>query len=250
MTHYRRKLSQILVKIAKSQQNGQKNLVVFDLDSTLFDVSPRLQQILQIFAELPETQKKFPEQATLLKEARTERGDWGIIKALERVGLHDTNHEFHHDIKKFWFECFFSNEYLHFDQPFEGAVDFVQNLFNSQAHIVYLTGRDIARMQKGSEETLLKWNFPLNPPQAELVLKPHKSMDDAAFKTMWFENQKDKNYQNIIFFENEPMNIIPLQQSSPEVEIIFMDSTHAGRMSPPEGLTKIIDFLAHSEDEP
>lgn len=84
MTHSQKLLGQIIVKIQKINALGQRALVVFDLDSTLFDVNPRLDQILLDFAADSEFKKRFPTQVDMLNNIKTLRGDWGI-KMLSNV---------------------------------------------------------------------------------------------------------------------------------------------------------------------
>jgi hypothetical protein len=235
-------LELLLQKIRLLNGDGHKALVVFDLDSTLFDVSPRLEKILLDFADEPENKKRFPEQVKLFKNIKTHRADWGIMNALKRAGLDDAHPEFQIAVKDYWHERFFSNHYLQYDLPYDGAIEFVQTLHGLNVDIAYLTGRDVARMSPGTEQILEKWQFPLDA-KAQLVLKPHKSMDDAEFKTDWFVDAQKKNYQHIWFFENEPVNIHALQKKCPAVEIIFFESTHAGKAHPPEDIPKIINFL-------
>lgn len=221
---------------------GSKSLVVFDLDSTLFDVSPRLQQIIVDFAALEENQKKFPSQIAKFHHVKTTPSDWGIKLALQRAGINDEHPEFHSTIMQFWIEKFFSNHYLHFDQPIPGAVDYVNAIAEAGADIVYLTGRDIERMAIGSEEVLKKWGLPLNH-KATLQLKPHKSMDDAEFKTDWFIEAQKKSYSKIYFFENEPVILHRMAEKCPGIECIFLDSTHSGKAHPPENLPRLMNFL-------
>jgi hypothetical protein len=223
--------------------NQQKNvLVVFDLDSTLFDVSPRLERILLDFASSPLNQKKFPDQIPLLLKVKTQRQDWGIVNALHRAGLEDAPIDFQEAIKNYWKKSFFSNHYLQFDDVYEGALEFVQTLDQIGAHIAYLTGRDIERMGEGTIEILHQWNFPLHD-RSRLVLKPHRSLDDAQFKTDWFIDQAQYNYARTIFFENEPVNLQHLLQYCPKVEMVFFESTHAGKAEPPTHVPRIMNFL-------
>jgi hypothetical protein len=142
---------------------NSRTVCVFDLDSTLFNVSPRTQKILHEFAELHK-----PE----LKQA-----DWGLKEALVRAGYNfDESPELHQNLRDFWVERFFTDNYLHFDIPYRGAVPFVQKLHLTKCEIHFLTGRDVARMGKGTFEVLKKWGFPVTP--ENLHLKPHRSMDD------------------------------------------------------------------------
>jgi len=243
MTQSSHLLRQILVKIEELQSQGQKSLAVFDLDSTLFDVSPRLQRILLDFAAEPANQKNFPEQIRLFEGIRTYRKDWGIRNALERAGLDGHPSEFQEAVRDFWHQRFFANEYLQYDLPYDGAVEYVNAVANRGADVVYLTGRDVARMGGGSALVLKKWGFPLDDLQTTLVLKPHKDLDDAEFKTGWFADLPKDKYSEVWFFENEPVNIHHLRLQLPHVNVIFFESTHAGKANPPEDIPAIMHFL-------
>ncbi|KHD89547.1 MAG: hypothetical protein OM95_02915 [Bdellovibrio sp. ArHS] len=238
-------LEQILDNIRAITQQGEKSLVVFDLDSTLFDVSPRVERILLDFAASPFNQKKFPEQVRLLKNIKTLRTDWGISGALQRAGLDGAHPEFQEAVRAYWQKHFFSNHYLQFDSLYEGALEFVLEVEKAGAHIAYLTGRDVERMGVGSTEIMHQWGFPLNE-RAHLVLKPHRSMDDAQFKTDWLI-ENDKSFKKIYFFENEPVNLVHLEQFCPHVEMIFFESTHSGKAEAPSKLPRIMNYLLHQK---
>lgn len=240
-------LQKILKQTQEATLRGQKYLVVFDLDSTLFDVSPRLEKILMDFAEIPENKARFPQQVLQFKKIKMLRGDWGIVGALKRAGLDGHHPDFQDAVHDHWYERFFSDHYLQYDTPYDGAVEYVQALHKAGADIAYLTGRDVERMGIGSPEVLMKWNFPLGD-RAELVLKPHRSMNDAEFKSDWFLEASKKPYEKIYFFENEPVNLHLLLSTAPHVEMIFFDSTHAGKSNPPENIPAIMNFLLHHQE--
>src|SRR5690606_41859859 len=109
MTRHKPLLSQIALMVDELHQQSQKSMVVFDLDSTLFDVGPRLERILLEFAEDPEHVEKFPEQIKHFRNLRIQRGDWGIKNALIRAGLDGHHPEFQEKVRLFWLEKFFSN---------------------------------------------------------------------------------------------------------------------------------------------
>ncbi|MEZ0391871.1 MAG: HAD family hydrolase [Pseudobdellovibrionaceae bacterium] len=249
MTQPGQYLQKILTEISNLRASGQSVLVVFDLDSTLFDVSPRLKKILHDFAEVPEHQQRFPESVEILKKIETYRSDWGIKNAVIRAGLDSHHPDFHKCLKEFWMKHFFSNEYLHFDIPYEGAVEFVLELWNLGADIVYLTGRDVHRMGPGSREILLKWGFPLDDERAILVLKPQKGMDDAEFKSDWFAAVPTEKYGKTWFFENEPVNVNLVRLQHQHVSIVFFESTHSGREEPPSDLPRVLNFLINKGGE-
>lgn len=236
-------LRKILSEVEETTLQKGKSLAVFDLDSTLFDVSPRIQQILWDFAHDPKYSKLYPETVDILKNIQTQRKDWGIKQAILRAGLGEHSAEFHEDLRLFWKQHFFSNPYLEYDKPYEGAVEFVQELWEKGAEIVYLTGRDTFRMGQGSIRVLKKWQFPVDEERATLVLKPKAGMDDAQFKKDWFADRDLDIFSHVWFFENEPANLWEIQKHLPKVKMIFLDSTHSGKAEPLPDIPKILHFL-------
>lgn len=240
-------LKQILSESSKRLSGGEKVLLVFDLDSTLFDVGPRIQRILRDFSELAEIKALDPVNAELLGSIKTQRKDWGIRGAIERAGIHTVNPELAGRARKFWVQHFFSNEYLQHDLPLAGAVRFVQVLHQMGAGVIYLTGRDITKMHPGSLSSLRAHSFPLSDDGIELVMKPQSGLEDFAFKEKWFDELTKNPYAKIWFFENEPVNLDRIRLKHPEVELIFVDSTHSQRMPSPTDLLTIDDFAVDWE---
>ncbi len=200
---------------------NNSSICVFDLDSTIFNVSPRSQKILHEFAltnHLPE-----------LLNITVKTEDWGVYEALLRAGYTQIqNQDLHQALKKYWNEKFFSNEYLHYDTPYVGAIHFVQSLVSCGVTIHYLTGRDVTRMGNGTTEVLKKWGLPHSPEQTHL--KPRKDLDDHLFKLEWMQKLAEKNPASIIYlFENEPVNINLVGDKIPQVRIIYMNTTHSRR---------------------
>ena len=250
MTRHRNILENLIENLKLELQKKRPVLAVFDLDSTLFDVSPRIQKILEDLRDLPETQKTFPEIVPHLKDVKTHRADWGIkaalLRAFEKITPPPKN--FHHHAREFWAKHFFSNEYLHFDHPVEGAVEFVNLLHGLGVEIAYLTGRDWDRMGPGTVEVLKKWNFPtpddstLRSP-VRLAMKPIQGSDDSLYKCGWFESIKPHTYSRILFFENEPKILHSVRENHPEIEIFFMKTTHSGKAEPDQDWMTLPHFL-------
>lgn len=214
-------------------------MVIFDLDSTLFDVRPRIKKVLEHFAE-SEGSASHPEWRQALKKAEVEPGDWGIRPALERLQV---PLELALRARDFWKIHFFSSDFLHFDDLVPGALDFALHV-NRQGHdIVYLTGRDVHRMERGSREVLKKFGFPLEPIRAELVLKPEKGLDDSVFKSSWFGGLSSKDRSRTWFFDNEPWILQEVERQFPEVNLVFLDTTHSGRSKPSPHWRRIYNFL-------
>ena len=220
-------LNLILTKPSSFVHSGAesvRNICVFDLDSTLFNVSPRTEQILKEFAETYD----LPH----FTQIKVHPKDWGLKEIMIREGYDfsenaETNILLHKKLISFWTEKFFTNEYLHFDTPYLGAVHFVQTLFEKNIEIHYLTGRDVFRMGIGTKNVLLKWGFPVLS-NNNLHMKPHKDMEDHQFKLDWVIDFKRQHpNRQIFFFENEPVNINAIGKAIPDIEIVYLNTTHS-----------------------
>jgi hypothetical protein len=161
--------------------------------------------------------------------------------ALARAGLPTTG-PFFHALHSYWADGFFANDYLHHDEPLPGAVSFVQELHQLGAGIMYLTGRDVPRMWKGTAASLKQHGFPIDLPGVELVLKPDQALDDARFKVEIVRSAEER-YERIWLFENEPVNLNLMSRECPEVGLVFIDSTHSGR----ENVDPVLDNINHFE---
>lgn len=233
MSENHSKLNEIIKISRELRAQNLRSLAVFDLDSTLFNVSTRTRQILAEFAEA------YNQPA--LKAVEVKMEDWGIKEAVFRAGYTiEKDQELLMSLRDFWRDRFFSNDYIHYDVPYAGAVSYVLELAETGCEIKYLTGRDQHRMGKGSEEVLKKWGFPCETGQ--LVLKPERTLDDELFKNDWFLDLDRTPYSKIYFFENEPVNINAVAKSCPEIEIIFIETTHARKQEVTLPLLRIKHF--------
>ena len=242
-------LQRILTEAREHRLSGRPFLAVFDLDSTLFDLTLRVSKIMDDFAADPAFQNAFPAECELLKKAQVLRTDWGIAEALGRLGLTDSKHaNFCRELHRYWAAAFFSNDYLHHDQPLPGAVDYVAKLSRIGADLMYLTGRDTARMYEGTEKSLRETGFPLGPAErAQLVLKPAAGMNDAEFKVSVLKEALAR-YDKIWLFENEPVNLNLVARNCPAIGLVFIESTHSGREQVAGTLDKIPHFEVDMRD--
>ena len=207
--------------------------VIFDLDSTLFDVSPRITKIIHLFAEQNEIKENYPEESKILLSLRSHESDYGVKKTLTRIGFQPPNMEFIKSLVDFWKKAFFSNAYLEFDQPYDGAPEFVRELHKAGAEIYYLTGRDVPRMLDGTIKSLRAHGFPLNDDHSGLVLKPSTEISDHDFKAEFFKGLNSDSGETW-FFENEPKNIHLVEKLTPKIKIVFVATVHSGKEPEPE----------------
>lgn len=221
-------LDLILAEAQRLRSNGERVQFFFDIDSTLLCVSPRTQQILRDFAAQPKMKQLFPQACEILQTVEATPRDWGIRQILERYQIKETL-TFFEAIRNFWAESFFSSSYLQHDEPYKGAVDFVNWCVKQQIEVGYLTGRDEPRMGAGTRESLKQHGFPVSPARG-LNMKPHNRFEDGQFKVDFF-SQKLQSEPSIHtwFFENEPVILNQVMRTHPQVRCIFLDTVHSGR---------------------
>lgn len=229
-------LMSILDEARAANTKGDRLDVVFDIDSTLFCVSPRTEAILNRLSNDTELLDKFPEFTKKLAHLKATSKDWGIRTILERARFTATI-EFFEALRKKWSSQFFSSDYLHIDEPYPGAIEYLNELHQAGARIRYLTGRDAPNMGKGTRAAFEMWKIPLELPEF-LLMKPDTQRHDAEFKRDTLKRIYGEE-RGIWFFENEPVIINLVRKALPRIKIVFMDSVHSGREQAPEDLPKL-----------
>ena len=225
-----------------------RSLAIFDLDSTLYDLTLRVTAILDRFAADPDNQRRFPDECQKLRDVEIRRTDWGLTGPLGRIGLKKPQHEdFMNAVQDAWVRGFFSNDFLDRDFPLPGAVHFVQQCVRLGADVIYLTGRDVPRMADGTETSMKACGFPLDQTRARLHLKPEAHLDDAEFKADAIAHLA-QNYEHVWFFENEPVNINLVVKRVPSVKIVFIDTCHSGLESVKDALATVKHFEVSISD--
>ncbi len=201
-------------------------IILLDLDSTLYEVGHRTLAIMKEWNQAPRTQLSI--QPTL-DRVTLEHIGYSLADMAHKLGLKPDHPETHHalkELKSFWGDRFFTNDYLPHDKPYPGAAEYTQGLFELGAHLVYLTGREESKMHKVTVKNLKRDNFPWCEKRTILVMKPSVSIQDVVHK----QNVKsliNKTGTLIASFENEPVNIMALSKVFPEAMHIFMDTVYS-----------------------
>lgn len=211
-------LKKILHDAREARDTDQRFLAVFDLDSTLFDLKERQEKILLSFAENSANRLKWPKETSALSKAMLSPGDFGVREALNRVGLDwEKDRSFLKEVMEYWELWFFHNDFLKYDTPLPGAVEFVKALESLDSDIMYLTGRDTPRMLEGTEQSLKTIGFPIHDDHVQLCLKPQANLDDAEFKVGVLK-KAERAYHRVWLFENEPVNLNLIAKNCPTVK--------------------------------
>ncbi len=222
-------LDHVLDRIQSFENPTRDFLCIFDLDSTLYDLTDRKQQILLSFLKQNENLAKFQDERTRLEAVEVRQNEFGIDQALERVGISAKTHpEFYKLVYTFWEFYFFHNDFVKFDTTFAGAVEYVRKIDALGAQIIYLSGRDEPRMMAGTRLSLENSGFPVKKANIEICLKPHSKISDHHFK-LDFMLALESKYKEVWLFENEPVNINLIEKHCPNTKFVFIDSNHSGR---------------------
>ncbi len=245
--HTAGELLKLLVK--RIEARDDRALVLFDLDSTLFDVSPRHWRILQEWAaqQAPDSAAGRSGLAIALQSARPEALGYSVEDTLQAIGVdvrHPETRPALTELKRFWGQRFFTHEYLAHDAVTPGALAFVKRVERAGARIVYLTGRDEPGMGEGTRQVLKQEGFPLDGERAQLWLKPRFEMDDASFKRDAAARLRSLG-ELVASFENEPKNLVMLKSEFPDALHVWLETVASEHPAPPvRGIYRLRDFQA------
>lgn len=229
-------IDDLMIKLAQPSKN---DFFVLDIDSTLVTTHQRNQSILQDWTQ--QHQGDFPKDCLTLKQATCQFGDYGLRNALERIQFKEENSGSYEHLQHFWRDKFFSNQYLHADLATRGAVDWTQTLEELGVDFVYLTARHKATMWEGTLESLDNLGFPIC--ENTLFLKDDLQDSDEDYKSKELHNILLKsNGKKVWFIDNEPVVLNKIRQDHPLVQLVWFESTHSGKMTPPEGVHSIQNF--------
>lgn len=212
-------LAPVIAAIDKAKAEGAAPVLIFDLDGTLFTTDRRHALILKEWGEA--NKESHPEAAAKLSAATdADCTAYQVEDNLAKFGI--TDEAIIQSVKDHWWKRFFTNELVVVDEPVEGGAAFVKRCHEAGAVIVYLTGRDIPNMGKGTQKSLLDSGFPVGE-RAHQMLKPEQSAKDVAFKEEAAENIR-KMGRVVGIFENQPRNLVALCRIFPEAVPVFVET--------------------------
>lgn len=230
--------TEVLQEVARRVQGvlseGKLPVVIFDLDSTLFDVGMRSYRILSEWLAHPEAQS-FTETLSSLSKLEPSEMKYSLEDVWSGRDLDPTaspHSEALKHAKQYWRKRFFGNEYLVHDQPTDGALEFVRALHEMGAKIVYLTGRDVPLMAFGTYDQLRFHRFPIESERTRLILKPKRHIDDLEFKAQAVEYLKSVG-EVVATFENEPKNLVAMSKVlGPNTMHVFIETVSSDHPAP------------------
>lgn len=203
----------------------ERCVVVFDLDSTLFDNRPRQARILHeygVSAGLAVLTKTTPRHFT----------SWRLTDAMRNVGLDERRIEEHaKPARAFWLQRFFTSAYCEDDVPIAGAVAYVNDVAEAGAQVAYVTGRHAA-MGPGTVANFARWGFPLpDERRVYLLLKPRFEIGDDEWKQQAYA-RLDELGVVVAAFDNEPAHINVYAERYPGALCVRLATDDSGRPIP------------------
>jgi phosphoglycolate phosphatase-like HAD superfamily hydrolase len=226
---------------------ADRSVVLLDLDSTLYEVGPRTHRIIMEWVD--GASSHFTDVASVLKNLKLHQVGYSIRDIFQALGIFESEQSAHPDVqaafaelKDFWAKRFFTTAYLGYDRAYPQAAEFVRDLHEKGAEIVYLTGRDEPFMGDGTRANLLRDGFPWELPRTHLLMKPSPTDPDLDHKKN-AANYIRNNGELIASFENEPANLVALYDLFPQAMHVFVDTVCSDHEAPGrEGLYRIKGF--------
>ncbi len=234
------KLNEVLERIEATVADGELPVVVFDLDSTLFSTEPRNLRIINEFVEAHG--EDFTGLGELVAELKLSDMGWGVAEPFLERGFNPPG--FKKALSRFWGKRFFTSEYVVFDQPTAGSVEFVRLCHERGALVYYLTGRHVSDMGAGTVKALTQHGYPLWRGRCSLHLKPNFEMADKPFKDEAIRDIRSNQGRVVATFENEPGNANLFYDAFPGALHFLLETIHSTEAEVPyEALLRGEDFL-------
>lgn len=230
----------VLHRIEASAARGVLPVVVFDLDSTLFSTGARNLRILREFADARVT--RWPELRAVADTLQVDDMGWNVAQSLVDRGVRDEI--LLSDLRGFWKDRFFTDDYVRTDDPTPGAAEYATLCHGRGALLYYLTGRHVGGMEHGTVQSLRNHGFPFWRGRCVLHLKPSFEMADRAFKDDALQDIRSYRGEVIATFENEPGNANLFAEAFPSGLHFLLLTIHSPEAEVPRAdLIRTLDFV-------
>lgn len=204
-------------------QHREKGVLVFDLDSTVFDNRPRQARIVREYGA-----SKGLAPLTTCQAFHFTNG-WDLKHACVAAGLPEPEAEsIFRDLKNFWGARFFTSPYCKDDIEIVGAPRFLNACVKTGAKVVYVTGRH-EEMRAGSIEAMARCGMPVpNGAAVVLMMKPTLRESDDAYKRVAHQLLEEMG-SVLAAFDNEPTHVNDYASRFPQCLPVHLATDHSGR---------------------
>jgi len=228
---------QILPQVLqRARALGDRGAVLFDLDSTLLDNRPRQARILREFA----AQRAIE---PLLSCVPEHFDGWSLKVPMRVCGLPDPEVDtLEPQAKSFWRERFFTSEYCVDDVAMAGATEYVEQVMQTGARLIYCTGRHPA-MRRGTIECFVREGFPIpDESRVTLLMKPQFEMHDDEWKLI-ARDEIAAIGELVAAFDNEPTHINTYREQFPQALCVHLLTDESARgVVVHESIPSVFDF--------
>ncbi len=216
---WKQRLTQVLETAHAARATG---MLVFDLDSTVFDNRPRQARIVREFGEA-----RGIAELKVCRESHFDSG-WDLEGAMRNCGLPAPAAQgLHKELKRFWGARFFTSAYCVDDVEVPGAARYLKRATETGARVLYVTGRH-EEMRAGTVQCLEKCAMPVPGGQVELLMKPTLRESDDDYKRTTHA-QLHQMGRLVAAFDNEPTHANDYARGFPEATVIHLATDHSGR---------------------
>jgi hypothetical protein len=219
---WHRALEQVLARAAAL---GPRGLVVFDLDSTVFDNRPRQARIVREFG-----QARGVARLAACQPFHFESG-WDLAGACVACGLPRGEVDgLYRELKQFWAARFFTSDYCRDDIEVVGAPRYLHDVVKTRARVLYVTGRHEG-MREGTVASMVKCRMVLPGEGAELLMKPTEHSDDDEYKRTAHQRLTELGTV-VAAFDNEPTHVNDYADRFQDAVAVHLATDHSGRPVP------------------
>ncbi len=227
MNHFQHRIrvdwhSTLVQVLERARGSAGKGLVVFDLDSTVFDNRPRQARILREFGQ--------QHCVAALHGCQPHHfvSGWDLVGAMVACGVPPTDAAaLARDVKRFWGARFFTSRYCEDDIEVVGAPRYLAQCVATGAQVAYVTGR-YEEMRPGTLKCLAKCALPLPGGPVSLIMKPALRDSDDDFKRET-HGRLEQLGTVLAAFDNEPIHANDYARRFPKATVVHLATDDSGR---------------------
>jgi hypothetical protein len=202
--------ARVLARVRAAAAAGERPIVVFDLDDTLFDTRWRILTVLHDYGRGHHLSALTHLEADDVRwDDRDTLGDAGLSGARERAALSYLHQHTYHAYA--------------LDLPFDGALDYVLAVRAAGGRVAYVTGRSESA-RNVSEQVLEAAGFPLTGTLR--YFRPASESSIPAYKGRVARQSLPHYGEVVATFDNEPANCDAFERAAPAATNVFLDTRY------------------------
>lgn len=234
-------LGTVVTRVQAVAAAGERPVVVFDLDSTIYNNGPRNVAIAREFAR----DHAGDPLAAKLASLSTASVSFSLPGMIASCGVDVSSPEgkaLLEAYKPYWMERFFDDTHVLFDTAYPAAATNVLRIWHAtdsasadkRVAVVYLTGRHVAGagrfpagMEKGTRADIARDGMPLDGERSLLIMKDAFGASDAEFKNA--ASAKIRSLGHVVAtFDNEPGNVSVFTAAFPDAINVWVRTIDSG----------------------